>query len=563
MPAIANTYAPPRALTRFIRPLTRAGHVTADPSRFGTSIATESLTPYPETVEGFERRVTLWTRRPGVSLALDGGSIKTTLIVLALLLAMLVATRLCHTGVLWTEEGLPLAAAVQMAHGKALYRDVWFDKPPLTAAVYLLWGAHTGLALRIAGALWVFAGCLLVYRFASELWGRREAMTAAWALGLFLTFDFHAAVIPLAADLLMVVPHIAAVWLAWRGRPFASGLAAGVAVLFNAKGVFVLAACALFAPRSLPLLAAGFAAPHLAAAAWFAASGALDAYYEQVWKWGGLYAANTFIEQPVLHGVRRTAGWAGFHLALLVPAVWFWIRDRSPQRRRFALWAVLSIAAVATGARFFPRYYFQLLPVLVLAAARGFWMLGPARAVAIFLLLVPATRFGPRYALLAYDLFAGRPHEWRDVSIDRDSQDAAALIKRISRDGDTLFVWGFRPELFAYTRLPSASRFLESQPLTGVFADRHLTHSEPVDVERARQNRKELAASRPALLADGLSLYNPALSMHRYEEFRDWLADYEVAGRTLRIIVYRRRSSSTAPHRDGDFPQTSLFPSSP
>jgi hypothetical protein len=475
---------------------------------------------------------------------------------------MLVATRLCHTGALWTEEGLPLAAAVQMEHGKALYRDIWFDKPPLTAAVYLLWGAQTGLALRIAGALWVYAGCLLAYRFARELWGRREAMTAAWALGLFLTFDFHAAVIPLAADLLMVVPHIAAVWLAWRGRPFASGLAAGVAVLFNCKGVFVLAACALFAPRSLPLLAAGFAAPHLVAAAWFAASGALHAYYEQVWKWGELYAANTFIEHPVVHGVLRTASWAGFHLALLVPAVWFWMRDRSPESRRFALWAVLSLAAVATGARFFPRYYFQLLPVMVLVAARGFWMLGPARAVAIFLLLVPATRFGPRYALLACDLFAGRPHEWRDLSIDRDSQDAAALIKRISRDGDTLFVWGFRPELFAYTRLPSGSRFLESQPLTGVFADRHLTHSEPSDVEWARQSRKELAASRPALLADGLSPYNPDLSIDRYEEFRDWLADYEVAGRTFGVVVYRRRSSSPATQRAGDS-ATSVFPSRP
>ena len=47
--------------------------------------------------------------------------------------------------------------------------------------------------------------------------------------------------------------------------------------------------------------------------------------------------------------------------------------------------------------------------------------------------------------------------------------------------GDTLFVWGYRPEIYVYTGLPAATRFLDSQPLTGVPADRHLTQSEPVE----------------------------------------------------------------------------------
>ena len=38
-----------------------------------------------------------------------------------------------------------------MMHGAALYRDIWFDKPPLVPAIYLLWGARIGWALRIAG----------------------------------------------------------------------------------------------------------------------------------------------------------------------------------------------------------------------------------------------------------------------------------------------------------------------------------------------------------------------------------------------------------------------------
>ena len=66
----------------------------------------------------------------------------------------------------------------------------------------------------------------------------------------------------------MLVPHLAAVWLAARGRALWSGVLAGVAFLVNAKGVFVLAACALWVPRALPLLALGFMAPCAIGALW-------------------------------------------------------------------------------------------------------------------------------------------------------------------------------------------------------------------------------------------------------------------------------------------------------
>jgi len=73
--------------------------------------------------------------------------------------ALVLAARLCHLDILWAEETLPLAAAAQMAHGKVLYRDVWFDKPPLLAATYLAWGARDGFPLRLAGALYALLAC--------------------------------------------------------------------------------------------------------------------------------------------------------------------------------------------------------------------------------------------------------------------------------------------------------------------------------------------------------------------------------------------------------------------
>ena len=54
------------------------------------------------------------------------------------LTGVLLLSRLCHVNILWADEDYHLAAAIQMLHGKMLYRDLWYDKPPLAAMVAAL-----------------------------------------------------------------------------------------------------------------------------------------------------------------------------------------------------------------------------------------------------------------------------------------------------------------------------------------------------------------------------------------------------------------------------------------
>ncbi len=452
----------------------------------------------------------------------------------ALFLALL-AAHLCHCGVLWAEEGLPLAAARQMALGKMLYRDAWFDKPPLVPAVYLLWAARDGVPLRIAGAAYGVLACWLAFLAGRRLFDESAGLWAAGLLGFFLIFDTASAVLPLAADLLMLAPHLAAIWLALSRRPLLSGVMAGIAFLCNAKGVFVLASCAVFLVPMLPWLAAGFALPCAAAAGVLLATGAWPFYLDQVWIWSSRYAGSSHVAHPISNGIVRTWNWLGFHAALLLGAGLDWWRTRSIGWK-IAAWSGLSLAAVALGGRFFPRYYFQLLPVLVIVAGAGLSK-APRRWVAVagLLLLVPAIRFGPRYFLLA----AGRSEQWADTAMDRESRRAAALIGRDRQPGDTLFVWGFRPDLYVHTELPAGTRFLDCQALTGVPADRHLTQSAPVVTSATAEARRELARTRPTLIVDGLGLYNPALAMQRYPELADWLGHYREVGRSGNEVVYR------------------------
>jgi hypothetical protein len=460
-------------------------------------------------------------------------SLRNTRLFFLLLFALLLAARLCHVGILWAEETLPLAAAQQMRAGKVLYRDIWFDKPPFAPVLYAALGGEAGWRLRLAGALYALLCCWIAWGFARRLWGRREGLWAAGLVGFFLIFDFPSSAIPLAADLLMLAPHMAAVWMAYQRRPLWAGALAGVAFTISPKAVLVLAVCAWWAP-SWALLA-GFVGVTGAASAWMWSAGALAGYWDEVWRWGRIYAGTTFVDAPVKNGLLRTLNWSGFHGAIVIAAAMAWpMIAGKAERRRWTVWLVISLAGVAAGLRFFPRYYFQILPVVVLLAARGFAEMRGRRRVVALLLLIPLARFAPTYFLAARD--AG----WRDIAMDRDSRAAARMVREAAKPGDTLFVWGFRPEIYVYSHLPAATRFLDSQPLTGVPADRHLTQSTPVETEESRARRAELAASRPTFVVDGLGEYNRRLAVTEFGDLRAWMGGYREVGRSAGSVIYRR-----------------------
>lgn len=436
--------------------------------------------------------------------------------------------RLCHLDLLWVEEAYPMAAAAEVLRGKVLYRDIWFDKPPLYALFYLLCGARMGWPLRLLSSAFVLLTCWTAWRFFPRRERSAEPALAASLLAVYLTFDLPSSVMALAPDLLSVPLHLLAIFLAMQGRAFAAGIAAGVALLVNTKAVFILAACLLWAPRWQ--LLAGAAIPNGIAFGALASLGALGAYWKQVWVWGMRYSADTFVAHPWKEAILRTVNWAGFHAVLVIGSV-AWLRRERP--RRTILWIGLGAAAVCAGWRFFPRYYFLLLPPMLYAGVSGlrflprFW-----HVVALIALLLPVGRFGPRYAMLAVG-----DRNWPDLAMMQDSREAGALAARAARPGDRLLVWGYRPDVFVFSGLPAAARFLDSQPLNGVLADRHLSNAKPTAPDLAAANQSELAAGpRPDIIVDGLGLLNPALAAAGFPALR--MQDYQEVGRTRLSIIY-------------------------
>ena len=443
-------------------------------------------------------------------------------IVLAALLLLTFASRLCHLDIVWVEEAYPAAAAIQMSdYGKTIYQDFWFDKPPGAAYFYRLFDAQPGLPLRLAGTLFVFACAILAYAAARKAWGEREGLTAAALLVFSLTFDHPSAILAIAPDLLMVLPHLAALCLLAYRRNIPAGIVTGIAFWINPKAAFLGAAGLLWSRSPAFAVSAAITAAVLLAPVW-------QGWWEQVIVWGRAYSADPPGPAPVWEGVKQTGSWIWFHLTLVAGAAV--AMSRGIQRR----WTVvamllLSFCAVVLGLRFYPRYFFQLLPLMVILAARGLW-LTPVRyrCVLLGLLLIPGIRFGRQYPVLAADLLAGRPHQWNQLSLADDSREVATTLKN-SAPGDTLFVWGYRPDVLMRTRMPLGAPYLDSQPLNGVLADRHLQSAKP-SVHPVGDPR----AIRATFVVDGLGLLNPALAFPAGDNY------IEIA-RTRYSILYRRR----------------------
>ncbi len=461
----------------------------------------------------------------------------------ALLFLALLAGRLAHVGVLWVDEAYGAAAAQAMIDGRALYRDLWFDKPPLYAWIYLFTGGAGGWPLRLLDAVFSLGCCAFAYGLARELWSEVEARAAALLLVFFLLFGVPSATVSLAPDMLTLPFAFGAVWLAAANRPAWAGLVAGAALLANAKALFLLPVLIFWCwPAGLRVLL-GFAGGLALTPLFLVEEGALRGYIQQVWVWGSAYSRDTPFAHPLAEGVVRTANWLGFHAALVLAACWYLWREPSPKARRLAVWFLLALVAVAGGWRFYPRYYFALLPVTVILAARGVWLM-PVRwraAVLAVSLAIPAIRFGKPQARLAFETLRGEVPTWSDLALYRDAQDAAARLRAEAKPGDTLLVWGYRPEINVLAVLPPATRFLDSQPLTGVIADRHLASAHVTFPELAAANRAALTWTQPTWILDGLGPLNPHLAITAYPDLGPWLSGYERVAETKATVLYRRR----------------------
>ena len=454
--------------------------------------------------------------------------------------ALVVAlSRLAHLDIVWIEEAYGMAAARELIAGKVLYRDIWFDKPPGYALYYAAFGAQAGLVLRLAATLFVLLTAWTAWFAAGHLWSSSERAPAFVFACLAFTFWIPSAVQAVTPDLLMLPLLLGSLSALLARQPLLCGMLAGLALWCNSKSLLLSAPLLVWCTdlRQLLTLVAGFSGVQLSG--WLLLD--RSAYLSQVWIWGIGYSKDPLVTSPFIEFLRRTGGWVWFHSYLLLAAI-----SSSRHELRLVLWLAAGLVAVCAGTRFFPRYYFALLPPILLLAARGWTKSGRwTRVAVVALAIVPAGRFGPKYIELLTT--TGAVESWPDLKMMTDSRSAARLLSNLAEPGSTLLVWGYRPDIYVFSGLPAATRYLDSQPLNGVLADRHLSESKTTFPDLARENRRQLLrASAPSFIVDGLGPLNPSLSLERHEDLRPLLSRYRVVAKTALCVIYELQSSESA-----------------
>ncbi|HEU4386742.1 MAG TPA: glycosyltransferase family 39 protein [Blastocatellia bacterium] len=570
--------------------------------------------------------------------------------------AITILLRICYSTHLYEDDGLWIAAAEELLRGKALYREIYIDKPPgivlVYASLFRIFGPHLSV-IRLFTILYSIAVSIVVYRFGTDLYDKRAGRIAALLFAVFSTTGPAGHMQALNTDFLAILPYAASAWLfsravsrirASRLLAVFSGLLTAIAFQLNPKA---LADLLFFAALPVTLLAAirvrpelftnegistsgektsqralrafafaviGFIAGSLPFFLYIVATRAWTDYTLFVWHWGARYTAYFPFSSVLTKGFPAFAGYFALNNTLLVTAACavFWAArrilnqrtggstppDETLDRERrldgsttvVVLWFAVSTLGLCAGGRFYAHYFFQIVPALCLLGARGSaqligWLRSRpivVRAAAVTVLALGFSftliRFHGRTAILAADWLSGSQSaataSWRSEVLNHEERAAAAVVRDLGdadaaslgiesiREGgprdrdpkaaaDYLFVWGYRPEIYFWSGLLPASRYLSTQQLTGVPADVHLINGENrsiIDDNLTTAARAELVADlsalRPKYIVDELGFFNSSLAIDNYPELAEFLRDYKNLGATGRFFIYRRRDMS-------------------
>jgi len=374
------------------------------------------------------------------------------------------------------EADFAVEAGVLLDGGRP-YVDFVEKKPPV---IYLLYAGALALvgrynlpAFRLLLIGYVLASALVLAAIARKLYGEKVALLAAplyaVTVSVGLPMDVHAA----NPETLFLLPLLAGTyfWLQGKERAAAAGALLGLAALIKQQAgmqlPILIAASWLERDRRqrIALLCGGLAAPWAVALIGLAVAGSLGDFLYWTLGINAYYISNgNRLASSLQLGAGAVRLMSGF-----APGVWLigagrlaYELFRSQARRPVvALWALGSLLPIALGGRFFPHYFLQLFPPLVLlasAGAIGLWERTAARprlrvagaiATALLLVIAPASRMT-------------RFHDAEALSVPHAMPPAraiAAYVREHTAPSARVLFWGYGSALYYLSERRPATRF--------------------------------------------------------------------------------------------------------
>jgi len=387
------------------------------------------------------------------------------------------------------SEAMYSVVANEIVDGGRPYVDAVERKPPLLfwtyAAIFEVAGKFNWKALHSVALVWTLCAMAGLYVIGRELFDRNTGLIAALFYSVFQPF-WSWKNLAFDAEMLMNLPIIWAWAIAFRCgssrlRPelFAAGAFLGAAFLLKQPAAIAAVPLGIYlllpsyrASRSLARTNSIIQAAMLTAG-FFAVLGLVTIV---LWKQGILHDAFywTIADHDVPHvfwhkGIVNTLTFVAACLPMVIGAV-LACRDtdeiwaaKTAERTALLGLLVVSVIGAAAGARFYPHYYVQLIPPLVLLAAPYYAQIWSRRMQPPNWLLRPMVT----YAWLALTVIAFSIKHWTGLAPRRVPSDAGRYLFTHSAPDDRIFVWGQTPEIYLDAHRRPACRYITIFPLTG------------------------------------------------------------------------------------------------
>jgi hypothetical protein len=465
------------------------------------------------------------------------------------------------------DEGVYATVAQGLLKGQMPYRDLFDNKPPLVYAWYalsfLLLGEHV-VAPRIVASVLLSLTTLSLFGQARMVFPRGVAYVAAGLFALSTGLPFVALhanteaymLLPLVTSLVAFTVGVRRGGMRWF---LLSGALAGAAMMTKQVAIWNLLALMAVATalrwkddgfsgrtfRPSACLFAGAAAVVGLIAVPFALTGSLDELFYANVSYNWLYVGVLSYSERLADFASGTAYVTAVAAPLAGGAVWGLLtvirRRKQPLDYLIVAWALASAAGVATGGRFFPHYFLQVMPaaavltalvVYELATRRRIQPIGrPAQAVAALMIVVSLGTIGvmylaPRAAEQRIAESVAEQKEWESVS----RQLGEYIAARTDPD-DEIFNFGREAQIYFYAdRRPSVRYFSDwpfwwdEKTLYGTI--KALRTTKPVYI---------IDTAQPPLFED-YEQYHPDVLVNLLDE------EYDYVGRLYFAEIYRLKA---------------------
>lgn len=396
--------------------------------------------------------------------------------------------------------------ANSVVDGNTPYMAVLGEKPPLLyfyyTVLFFLFGKHNYFASHVVGMIWMsltsFSIYYLVKRYA-------QTSTAFFAGVAYIVFGSAPGFRMLATtgELLMNLPLVLSclVFLIGFERNkygwiLVAGILVTVAGLIRQQSLIQMAAFFGFLlvyslknrslkesvrriVLSMTVLTIGCLATLALCLGYILWIGAFDDFYMWVIAHNYFYIKNGFMNGHVLRNFFVRTG----HVWLTTLPIWILSAMRvkkivsdwhKPMDSKFgfevliAFYALVSLMATLPGGRFFQHYFLQAFPALCILASLELFervsALNVSRAkrfmfgfVIVYMALIVM-----KVPLMSYEMTFPPSEDYA-----RFNKTIGEYIQKKSQSSDKIFVWGYGQGIYYYSKLEPATRFINSDFLTG------------------------------------------------------------------------------------------------